>query len=65
MNFYENYISMCIEFGKSPSGAAQEMGIARQSVSRWKKGSIPTDENLMKIARYFGKTFTEMKALAQ
>lgn len=53
MNFYDYYIKLCNERGKTPSAAALEMGLSKPSVSRWKKGGGLTDATAAKIADYF------------
>lgn len=54
MDFYEKYIALCNEIGKTPSAVALEMGLSKPSVHRWKNGGSPTDATLAKIASYFG-----------
>lgn len=53
--FYEIYKKLCDTIGKSPTGAALEMGISKGTVSFWKnKGSVPNADTLQRIADYFG-----------
>jgi transcriptional regulator with XRE-family HTH domain len=59
--FYDNYVNLCNSIKKSPSAAAVEMGFEKSSVTRWKKGSTPTDASLQKIAEYFGVTTDYLK----
>ena len=40
--------------GIARSRVAQEIGLAKASVTRWKNGSYPTDATAMKLADYFG-----------
>ncbi|MBQ2743429.1 MAG: helix-turn-helix domain-containing protein [Oscillospiraceae bacterium] len=54
MDFYDRYVELCNERGKSPSAVAIEIGLAKPTVNRWKNGSIPTDATSAKIANYFG-----------
>lgn len=54
--FYDNYIKLCNQAGKSPSFVAEEVGLKKSAVTSWKKGRIPTDANLQKLASYFGVT---------
>ncbi len=57
MGFYDKFENLCKENGVTPTRVAREIGIAQQSVSLWKKrGSIPSGENLQKLADYFGVT---------
>lgn len=53
--FYEVYSNLCKERGKSATGVAIELNIARSTVANWKKtGTTPQAEILQKIADYFG-----------
>lgn len=45
---------------KSPSAVALEIGITKSTVSGWKKGSVPTDATLQKLADYFGIAKTDL-----
>lgn len=56
VNFYNNFIKLCNEAGKSPSKVALEIGTTKPSVTRWKNGSKPSDATLQKIADYFDVT---------
>lgn len=57
MGFYDKFENLCKENGVTPTRVAREIGVAQQSVSLWKKrGSIPSGENLQKLADYFGVT---------
>lgn len=63
MNFYNHYISLCTLAGKTPSRVATELGLSKSVVSNWKtRGTNPTDSTLLKIANYFGMSFTDMLA---
>ena len=61
MAFYENYLHLCEKAGKTPSGAALEMGLSKPTVNRWKKGGGLTDATALKVAAYFGVTVEELK----
>ena len=54
MSFYEKFVEECRSVGKAPSRVAQEIGLAKATVSRWKHGGYPTDATAMKLADYFG-----------
>lgn len=54
--FYANYIRLCNSIQKSPSAVAEEIGIKRSTVTRWKQGNSQTDANVQKVADYFGVT---------
>lgn len=65
MAFYENYLRLCEKAGKTPSGAALEMGLSKPTVNRWKKGGGLTDATALKVAAYFGVTVAELKGEEQ
>lgn len=52
--YYHNFIEKCNEIGKAPSIVAEEMGLKRSTVTAWKKGRIPRDATIRKVANYFG-----------
>ena len=52
--FYDNYIRLCNGIGKSPSAVAEEIGLKKATVTGWKRGSMPTDATVRKLADYFG-----------
>lgn len=54
--FWENLISLCNEKDVSPTTVVVSLNISRGSVTGWKKGSVPNDTTLKKIADYFGVT---------
>ncbi|MBR5948229.1 MAG: helix-turn-helix transcriptional regulator [Clostridia bacterium] len=60
MNFYERFLGLCNGIGKTPSGVAAEIGIARSTVNKWKNGGNPTDATALKIANYFKISFDEL-----
>lgn len=53
MGFYDTYLRLCKSKGMTPSAVAEDIGLQKSNVSRWKNGSIPTDRNLLRIAEYF------------
>lgn len=56
MTFWERYVRLCMEKGKSPNGVAKELGLSSGSVTAWKNGKTPHSTTLHKIADYFGVT---------
>lgn len=52
--FYDEYVKLCNQIGRSPSAVAESLGFQKSAVTRWKQGSTPTDNNKRKIAEYFG-----------
>ncbi len=53
MSFYDNYIALCNRVRKTPSAVALEIGLSKPAVNRWKKGGVPTDATVAKVANYF------------
>ncbi len=58
--FWDNYVSLCADRGMSPNGVARRLRIASGTVSEWKKGRVPQNATLRKLADFFG---TEPEAL--
>lgn len=61
MDFYNKFLLECNRIGKSPSFVAEENGLTRAAVNRWKKGGMPSDAVMLRIAMYFGITVDELK----
>ena len=51
--FYDEYIRLCNSISKSPTAVAKEIGFAGAHVTKWKKGSTPTDATIFKVCDYF------------
>lgn len=58
--FYDNFIKECNRIGKSPSAVVIDCGISKPAVTRWRKGEMPRDATLLKLADYFGVTPEEL-----
>lgn len=52
--FFEIFLELCQKRGKSPSAVAKDLKIASGTVTEWKKGRIPQNATLLKLADYFG-----------
>ena len=53
--FYEKFIALCGDRKVAPSRVAQDVGLGKSAVTRWKKGKNGiTDKNIKLIADYFG-----------
>lgn len=59
--FYERYVKLCNAINKSPSAVAEEIGLKKSTVNRWKNGGMPSDKTLYKLADYFNVTFDYLK----
>ena len=55
-SFYEHYIAMCRSRGVSPSRAAEDAGLSKSAVSKWKRepDTVPSGAVLAKLSAYFG-----------
>lgn len=58
--FYDNFVKLCNSINKTPSAVAEEMGIHRSTVTRWKQGKSQTDLYKQKVAEYFGISVSEL-----
>lgn len=56
MNFYERFAELCRQRGVCPSRAAEDAGLSRSAVSKWKRepSVIPSGAVLAKLSAYFG-----------
>ena len=52
--FYSRYCQLCRDLGKSPNGLAKEMGIPSGSISAWKRGAMPHNATVLRLAERFG-----------
>ena len=60
--FWENFARLCNEAGKSPSRVALELGLSNGTASGWKKGAIPQERILRRLADYFGVSVESLMA---
>lgn len=51
--FWDRFVELCTERGKSPTAVVLELGLSRSSVTNWKRGGIPNNVAIKKIADYF------------
>lgn len=51
--FYERFLYLCRNVGKSPNAVAAELGLSSAVVTYWSRGSKPRDSTIHKIANYF------------
>ncbi len=63
--FYDRFIELCKESGKSPSAVAKELGLNNSSSTAWKRGSTPKSETLQKLANYFGVSVDYLLGVGQ
>ena len=58
--FYDCYVRLCALKGVSLSRAAESVGLSRTSPNGWKKGKMPSDVTLAKLANYFDCTVEDL-----
>lgn len=51
--FWENFVYFCNQHGYSPNKVASILGFSTGTVTWWKKGRLPHDSTLLKIADFF------------
>lgn len=51
--FWERFYSLCIEHNTKPNPVAQKLGYSNAVCNKWKNGSIPGIDALIKISEYF------------
>lgn len=52
---FEVFDRLCTEKGKSQSAAAEEAGVSKNAIGRWRSGEVvPSKASVKKIADYFG-----------
>lgn len=51
--FWSTLIELCNQKNMKPNQVGKELGISSASFTKWKNGSIPTVDALIKIAGYF------------
>lgn len=54
MTFWENFSHLCENVGKKPTPLAKELGISSSTITLWRNGKLPTSNNLLQVADYFG-----------
>ena len=59
--FWEIYKNLCAQKGESPNAIAKKLNISSGSVTWWKKGKIPHNATLKRIADYFGVSVEYLK----
>lgn len=53
-NFYNKYVALCAKVNKAPSAVAEEIGLSRTAPHGWKRGRVPKDTTIVKLANYLG-----------
>ncbi len=55
MEFWNNFLELCNNVGKSPNAVAKEIGVSSATITAWKlkPERVPQDRMLLKISEYF------------
>ena len=51
--FWERFYSLCEEKGLKPNPVGKDIGVSSGIITKWKQGTIPSGEILIKISDYF------------
>ena len=52
--FWNNFIKLCAQNNVKPNNVTKQLGLSTATATDWKKGRIPRDVTLHKLADYFG-----------
>ena len=52
--FYNIFLRLCANKNVKPNNVTKALGLSNATATDWKKGSIPRDVTLQKLADYFG-----------
>lgn len=58
--FFDNFDMYCKKMGKTNSEVTRAIGLDPSSCSGWRKGAVPRNGTLRKIADYFGISVEEL-----
>ena len=51
--FWERFMNLCTSYNTKPNPLAKELGFSSGILTKWKSGSLPSTEALLKISEYF------------
>ena len=51
--FWERFYSLCLQHNTKPNPVAKELHISSGLITKWKQGSLPNTEALIKVSNYF------------
>lgn len=51
--FWDKFVALCTEKGKSPSAAIEEIGLTPAVGTQWSNGATPRKKTVYQIAKYF------------
>lgn len=50
--FWENFVRLCEQVGTKPNPVGKEIGVSSGVITKWKNGTIPNGETLIRLADY-------------
>ena len=53
MEFVSVFTKLCNEINKAPTTVCTELGLSNSTYSIWRRGAVPRNATISKIARYF------------
>lgn len=51
--FWEIFYKLCVKKNVSPNAVAKEINVSNSTTTKWKNGTMPNGEILIKLADYF------------
>ena len=54
--FFDNLVKLCVENNTTPNAVCIAVGLSEATQTKWRKGAVPRDTTLKRIADYFGVT---------
>ena len=51
--FFEKLLKLCVEKNTTPNAVCIHLGLSQATQTKWRKGAIPRETTLLKIAEYF------------
>lgn len=52
--FWQRFYELCCGIGSKPNPVGKKLEIASSTITQWKQGALPSGENLIKLADFFG-----------
>lgn len=52
--FWKRIMELCYDHKTSPASVCAKLGLSNATATKWKKGAIPREATLQKLADYFG-----------
>lgn len=58
--FYDNFLALCHKKGVAPTNACRLMGLSSTNLANWRRGRVPHDSTLVKIADFLGVSVQDL-----